>query len=104
MNALDPAFEPAPAPRHRAPEEPVYCQCEIDGATRQVVVDIEDGRINSITCATCQRSVNFPDGLEGVYANDVPMTMTTTVEKAQADSWSGFEISGIYHELTVAAE
>ena len=96
------AFELIESQTRPEPGDPIYCQCA-PTTTRTVLLDIDEGHVTGVSCTICQRSLDFSDGMGGVYANDVPMTMTTTVEKAQADSFSGYEIAAIWHELTPSA-
>jgi hypothetical protein len=97
MTAFELVLVDAPAPPAACQ---VYCQCTPTGPERAVLVDIDEGHVNSVSCPGCGLSIDFSDGMDGVYANDVPMTMTTTVDKAPADSFSGYEIAAVWHELT----
>lgn len=77
------------------------CQCPPVGNQRNVLLSLDAGGI-SVHCPACQLPIGVDP--EELLANDLPMVMTTVVEKVPADSFSGFEIGAIYHELTPASE
>lgn len=77
---------------------PQPCQCPYDGQRRDVLVSIDAGQVH-IHCPACQLPIEVGEA-EDLSAEDVPMLMRTIVEKEPADSWSGFEISAVWHELT----
>lgn len=78
-----------------------HCRCTPTGGRRDVLLGLDAGSI-SVHCATCQLPIDVDP--EELLADDIPMVMTTIVERVPADSFSGFEIGAVYHELTPVTE
>jgi len=82
-----------------------YCDCTITDPRRNVLVDINDGRITVIACGNCEYPILLDgsvDDFERVYANGLMLAMTTSVEPVEEHRGFGrYETVGVrFRELT----
>lgn len=74
--------------------QPDHCSCTVDGPRRNVLVDIDEGAVQAIACASCEKPIDLPDDYNlGVHGEGIALVMTTTVEHTPSspDDWNEYD-------------
>jgi hypothetical protein len=93
--------EAAEAPQTFDSERDAYCSCPAAGKSRDVLVTIDDGQVYGIACAHCKKPLLFggmEDDFDAVYAENLPMVMTTVVKSEYVHDYTYESYEA--HELT----